>query len=396
MPSPKAKAKAKAPGNLQTLAVHAGKPEPPIEDAIATPIFQSSTYLLGDPEEFDDIRYIRLNNTPNHHSVTEKLAALENTESAVVTPSGTAAISMALLAHLEAGDHIIAPRQVYGGTRKIFDNLLKRYDVETTYVSFEEPGSWESALRSRTRVLYVESITNPLLDIPPLDELVRFAHAHRLVSIIDNTLPSPVNFRPAEAGFDVILHSASKSLNGHTDIVAGVVAASEERVTSVRKMLNLSGICLDPHACFLLERGLKTLPLRVRAQNQNAMALAQSLESAESVESVRYPGLPSDGSHERARKWFSGYGGMVSFVPRGDRETADRVISELRYAQIAPSLGGVETLVCRPATTSHGGLSDSLRLEMGVSDEMIRVSVGIEDAEDLIEDFSQALTNGTT
>lgn len=384
---------AKATNHLQTLAVHAGKPEPPIADAITTPIFQSSTYLLGEPEEFDDIRYIRLNNTPNHHSVAEKLSALEHTESAVVTPSGTAAISMTLLAHLKTGDHIIAPHQIYGGSRKILDALMYRYGVETTYVAFDQPDTWTKALRPSTRVLYAESITNPLLDIPPLDELVLFARTNSLVSIIDNTLPSPVNFRPAEMGFDVVIHSASKSLNGHTDIVAGVVAANEERVTNVRKMLNLAGVCLDPHACFLLERGIKTLPLRVRVQNHNALALAQSLEKLDNVKIVRYPGLSSDSSHARACAWFNGYGNMVCFTPKGDRFAADRVMTDLKYAQIAPSLGGVETLVCRPATTSHAGLPDRLRREMGVSDEMIRISVGIEDVEDLVNDFSRALIN---
>ncbi len=378
---------------MQTLAVHAGKPAPPIEDAIAMPIFQSSTYLLGSPEEFDDIRYIRLNNTPNHHSVASKLAALEGTESAVVTPSGTAAISMALLAHLRAGEHVIAARQLYGGTRKILDGLMERYGVETSYVSFEKPETWEQALRPSTRVLYVESITNPLLDIPPLDMLVQFARRHQLVSIIDNTLPSPVNFRPAAMGFDVVVHSASKSLNGHTDIVAGVVAASGHRVANVRKMLNLVGVCLDPHACFLLERGLKTLPLRIRAQNDNAAALARSLQKANGVKAIRYPGLPSDPSHARARAWFNGYGGMVSFLPEGDTQKAEELLSELGYAQVAPSLGGVETLVCRPATTSHAGLPERLRREMGIPDEMIRVSVGIENADDLIGDFLRALGN---
>ncbi|QRK10906.1 aminotransferase class I/II-fold pyridoxal phosphate-dependent enzyme [Archangium violaceum] len=377
--------------HLRTAAVHGGEPRKAIEGSISMPLFPSSTYVLGNPAEFDDIRYVRLNNTPNQQAVSEKLALLEGTEAAVVTPSGTAAVSMALLAHLEKGEHVLAQDHLYGGSRKLLDSLRERYGVEVTYVPAEEPEAWARALRPTTRVFYLETLTNPLLEVAPLDEAVAFARRHGLVSMIDNTFATPVNFRPVELGFDVVVHSASKYLNGHSDVVAGVVAASAERVKRVRKLMNLLGVCLDPHACFLLQRGLKTLPLRVPVQNENALALALAFKRHPGVREVRYPGLPEDPSHARARRWFKGYGATVCFAPVGGVERAERMLKRLRIPREAPSLGGLETLVCRPATTTHAGIPDDVRRGLGVADELIRVSLGVEDVEDIIQDFSRAL-----
>lgn len=379
------------PRGRRTLAVHAGEPDPPIADAVTLPIFQSSTYLLGTPEEFDDIRYVRLNNTPNHEALGQKLAALEGTEAAVVTPSGTAAISAAFLACLASGDHVIAPCQMYGGTRKILDRLCERHGVAVSFVPYDQPGAWEPALSRATRLLYVEPLVNPVLHVPPLDELAAFARRHRLISVVDNTLLTPHNFRPVELGFDLVLHSASKYLNGHSDVVAGVVAGTASRVRDVRKTLNLFGVCLDPHACFLLHRGLKTLPLRMEAHNASALALAAALDGCAAVDRVYYTGLPADPSHARASRWFSGHGGLFSFRMRGGVAAAERLLSRLVYARVAPSFGGVETFASRPATTSHAGLSRELRRAMGVADELVRVAVGLEDSGDLIDDFRQAL-----
>lgn len=376
---------------MRTLAVHAGEPNPPIGDAVTMPIFQSSTFLLGDPDEFDDIRYIRLNNTPNHEALGQKLAALEGTEAALVTPSGTAAIAGTLLAYLQAGDHAIAPDQLYGGTRKLLDQMVARHGIDVSFVSYDEPAMWERALSPRTRLVYAEPLVNPILHVPRLDELARFAQRHQLLSVVDNTLLTPHNFRPAEMGFDLVLHSASKYLNGHSDVVAGVVAGAASNVRHVRKALNLFGSCLDPHACFLLHRGLKTLSLRVEAQNRTALALAESLAGSSLVERVHYTGLPRDPSHSRASTWFAGHGGLLSFRVVGGVAAADRLLSRLEYARVAPSLGGVETFASRPATTSHAGISNELRRAMGVSDDLIRVAVGLEDAEDLIDDFRRAM-----
>lgn len=379
------------PPGRRTLAVHAGEPQPPIEGAVSMPIFQSSTYSLGEPEEFDDIRYVRLNNTPNQSALGEKLAALEGTEAAVVTPSGTAAISAAFLAHLGAGDHVIAPEQVYGGTRKILDRLSARHGVEVSFVPYGEVAAIEHALRPRTRLLYVEPLVNPTLRVPPLDELVALARRHGLLSVADNTLLTPHNFQPAAFGFDLVLHSASKYLNGHSDVVAGVVAGAAGRVREVQKVLNLFGVCLDPHACYLLQRGLKTLPLRVDAQNASALALAEALRPCAGVERVFYTGLREDPSHARAARWFSGHGGLLSLRLSGGVPAAERLLARLRYARVAPSFGGAETFASRPATTSHAGLPAELRRAMGVSDDLVRVAVGLEDPADLIEDFRQAL-----
>ena len=376
----------------RTLAVHAGEPDPPIDGAVTMPLFQSSTYLLGEPAEFDDIRYVRLNNTPNHEALAQKLAALEGVEAAVVTPSGTAAIAAAFLSQLGSGDHVIAPAQMYAGTRKIIDRMCERHGLRASFVSYDHSSAWEQALTARTRLLYIEPLVNPVLRVPPLDALAEFAQRHHLLSVVDNTLLTPHNFRPAEMGFDLVLHSASKYLNGHSDVVAGVVAGSSHRVRDVRKTLNLFGICLDPHACFLLNRGLKTLPLRMEAQNATALALAEALGGMPAVEQVHYTGLPGDPSHSRASRWFSGHGGLSSFRLSGGVGAADRMLARLAFARVAPSLGGVETFASRPATTSHAGLPSALRREMGVSDDLIRVAVGLEDSADLIADFRRALS----
>ena len=375
----------------RTVAVHAGEPHPAIDGAATMPIFQSSTYLLGDAEEFDDIRYVRLNNTPNHEAVAHKLAALEGTEAAVVTPSGTAAVAAVLMTLLGRADHVIAPQQLYGGTRKLFERIAEQRGVEVSFVSFEEPSAWERALRPETRAVYVEPLVNPTLWVPRLDRLVDFARRNGLVSVADNTLLSPHNFRPREMGFDLVLHSASKYLNGHSDVVAGVVAGDAARVREVRKTLNALGVCLDPHACFLLHRGIKTLSLRVEAQNATALALAEALSRMPRVEQVHYTGLPGDPSHRRASEWFAGHGGLLSFRVSGGVAAADRLLESLEYARVAPSLGGVETFASRPARTSHAGVSRELRQAMGVSEDLIRVAVGLEDAADLIADFRRAI-----
>jgi cystathionine gamma-synthase/cystathionine gamma-lyase/cystathionine beta-lyase len=375
-----------------TLAVHAGEPRPRIGDAVAMPVFQSSTYLLGGPRAYDDIRYIRLNNTPNHEAVAAKIAALEGTETALLASSGMAAITTALLAHLESGDHVIAQDCLYGGTRHFLEATAPRYGISVSFVSMDDPLAWRDALKPRTRVLYCEATTNPLLQVGRLDEAADFAKRHSIVSLVDSTFATPLAFRPAEHGFDLVLHSATKFMGGHTDIVAGVVAGSRERVTRVRQHLNLFGGSLDPHACSLLHRGLKTLHLRYPVQCANALALATALSRHRDVTRVHHPGLPEDPSHERARRLFGGlYGGVVSFVPRGDVGFADAVLSRLTIPLLAPSLGGVETLVTRPATTSHAGLSPEERQSIGIPEEMIRVAVGVEDAEDLVADFEQAL-----
>jgi cystathionine beta-lyase/cystathionine gamma-synthase len=376
---------------LQTKLVHAGEPEPRIEGAVSLPIFQSANYEYAGETEYDALKYIRLNNTPNHRALHAKLASLENAEAALVTASGMAAISTSLLSILSAGDHILMQDVLYGGTLDMAAKDFAGFGIEYDFIDADDPASWEARLRPETKAVYVESMTNPLLQVGDLSAVVEFARAHGLVSLIDNTFPSPVNFRPAEHGFDLSLHSCTKYLNGHSDIVAGAVIGRAGLVKRVQRKLNHLGGSLDPHACFLLYRGLKTLALRLRQQNDSALALARMLEDQPAVIQVNYPGLESHPRHERARTLFDGFSGMLSFELAGGLEAARRFMEAVRIPVIAPSLGGLETLLTLPSTTSHLGLAPAERVKLGIRDGLVRVSVGIEDTDELLEDFRQAL-----
>jgi cystathionine beta-lyase/cystathionine gamma-synthase len=382
-----------AKGKLETLCIHGGEMRPPAERAVAMPIYQSSTFVTAGSEgSYHDIRYIRLNNTPNHKVLHDKLALLEGVEAAVVTASGMAAITTALMAVLSHGDHVIAQDCLYGGTHDFLVKDFPALGLSASFMEPERPETWDALVTPRTRVIYVESTSNPLLRIVDLEKIVAFAKRHGLLSVIDNTFPSPVNFNPAALGFDLILHSATKYLNGHTDLVAGVVAGSGELVHKVKRKLDHLGGSLDPHTCSLLHRGLKTLVLRVRAQNEGTLQLARFLQKHPKVAHAIYPGLEEHPDHARAKRWFRGFGGVVSFETKGGVEVAERVLARLKLPFIAPSLGGVETLVTRPCTTSHSGIKRETRIAMGITDSLVRVSVGIEAPEDLIADFDQALS----
>ena len=376
---------------LATRAVHAGEPEPRIEGAVSMPIFQSATFETAGEKSYDAVRYVRLNNTPNHQALHAKLASLEGGEAAVVASSGMAAITTTLLALLSRGDHLLALEGLYGGTHTFVTRDLAEFGIGHDLMDGNRPETWSALLEPSTRAIYVETITNPLMQVPDLEQVVRFARTHGLVSIIDSTFATPVNYRPLESGFDLVLHSGTKYLNGHSDLAAGAVVGPRELVRRVTHRLNHLGGVLDPHACFLLHRGIKTLVLRVRQQNENALALARFLAESPAVDGVNYPGLETHPQHGRARKMFSGFGGMLSFDVRGGVEAADSLLNRLRIPRSAPSLGGVETLITRPATTSHAGVPPEERVRMGISDSLVRVSVGIEAPGDLVEDFEQGL-----
>ena len=376
---------------LSTRVVHAGEPEPRIEGAVTLPIFQSATFETVGEKSYDAVRYVRLNNTPNHQALHAKLASLEGGEAAVVASSGMAAITTTLLALLSRGDHLLALEGLYGGTHTFVTRDLAEFGIGHDLMDGNRPETWSALLKPSTRAIHVETITNPLMQVPDLEQVVRFARTHRLVSIIDSTFATPVNYRPLESGFDLVVHSGTKYLNGHSDLAAGAVIGSRELVRRVTHRLNHLGGVLDPHACFLLHRGIKTLVLRVRQQNENALELARFLEAHPAVDGVNYPGLATHPQHGRARKVFSGFGGMLSFDVRGGVEAADSLLSRLRIPRSAPSLGGVETLITRPATTSHAGVPPEERVRMGILDSLVRVSVGVEDARDLVEDFKQGL-----
>lgn len=376
---------------IETKIIHAGEPDPPISGAVSMPIFQSSTYVYEDEKSYHDVRYIRLNNTPNHHVLHAKLAALENAEAALVASSGMAAITASLLTVLSAGDHLLVQNCVYGGTHTFLTHDFESMGLSYDFVDAADPESWKSKLKPTTRAFYVETMTNPTLQMAALESVVEFARENKLVSMIDNTFASPVNFRPPEHGFDLSLHSATKYLNGHTDIVAGAVIGRGDLIEKIKHKLNHLGGALDPHACFLLHRGIKTLALRVRFQNQSALKIAEFLEGNDAVTVVNYPGLKSHPQHKQAKALFDGYGGMLSFDLNGGADMAERFFRNTSIPFVAPSLGGVETLITRPATTSHAGLSAEERAALGITDSLVRVSVGIENTDDLIADFEKAL-----
>lgn len=378
---------------LDTNVVHAGAPRPKIEGAVVTPVFQSANYLMADETRYDEVRYLRLSNSPSHLALHARLAAIESGEAALATASGMAAITSSILAFVGSGDHLLAQKTLYGGTQSFLDEDAPRMGIGYTAIDIADPDgpkSWKKALKPTTKLVMVETISNPLMEVGDLEAVVAFAREHELMTVIDNTFATPVNFRPLEIGFDMVVHSATKYLNGHSDIVAGAVVGSEAYVHRVRHLLLHLGGSIDPHACFLLERGLKTLVLRVTRQNQNAARLAEFLAGRPEIRRVNYPGLPTDPGHAWARELFSGFGGMLSFYAESP-ETAEAFLERVKIPLHAASLGGVETLVVRPSRSSHLGQTDEDRQRLGITDDLVRVSVGIEDADELVADFEQAL-----
>jgi cystathionine beta-lyase/cystathionine gamma-synthase len=355
------------------------------------PIFQSAMFEYDGAEGHRGLRYIRMSNTPNHDAVHAKLAALERAEDAVVTASGMAATAAALMTTLSAGDHLLVQDCLYGGTRDFVVGVLPTIGVSYDFFDPCAPESWCPLLKSTTRVIYVEAMSNPLLEVGEMEALVQFARSNALTTIIDNTFATPVNFCPAEWGFDLSIHSCTKYLNGHSDLVAGACIGRTDLIAKIRRTLERFGGSLDPHAVSLLNRGLKTLALRVNYQNTAALTLAQVLQRHPTVKTVHYPGLVGHASYERARRWLKGCGGVLSFELRAGGEAAQRLLHSLELAIVAPSLGSVETLVCRPSVLTHSLLSSEERLRLGITDGLVRVSVGIEAIDDVIADFSQAL-----
>lgn len=377
--------------SVETLAVHGGERRPGPEGSVVFPIYQGTVYSVEPGTDYHDIKYIRLNSTPSQAYLHDKLAAVEGAGAAIATSSGMAAVTTVLLSVMRAGDHLLASDCLYGGTHDFLTNHAADLGWSFSFVDAGRPETWEAARTPRTRVFLVETITNPLMRVGALDEIADFGRREGIVTVIDNTFASPVNFRPLRAGFDVAFHSATKYLGGHSDLVAGAVMGDEEHIERVRKTLNHFGGSLDPHTGFLLARGIKTLALRVRAQNDNALALARFLAAHSAVAVVNYPGLPDHPDHARAARMLSGFGGMLSLRLRGGPGAAQGLLDTVDLPFVAPSLGGVETLITRPATTSHAGMSPEDRDRLGITPDLIRVSVGIEGTEDLIADFAQAL-----
>jgi cystathionine beta-lyase/cystathionine gamma-synthase len=378
---------------IESKVVHAGEPEPRVHGSVVLPIFQTAMMEYKGEGSYHDVRYMRLTNLPNHLSLQNKLAALENAEAAVVTASGMAAITTALLTVLKSGDHLLAQESLYGGTHDFITRDFTGFGIEHDFIDPAVPDSWKAKIKPNTRAIYVESISNPLMRVPDLKAVTAFARSHGLVSMIDNTFTSPVNFRPVEIGFDLSLHSCTKYLNGHSDLVAGACVGGADLVTRIKHKLDHLGGSLDAHTAFLLQRGMKTLVLRVRCQNESAMKIARFLSAHPAVERVNYAGLESHPQHRIAKELFAGFSGMLSFELKGGVPAVDRFLKAVTLPLLAPSLGGPETLLTQPAQTSHAGLDPEERRRIGISDGLIRMSVGLEATEDILEDLSQALAS---
>jgi cystathionine beta-lyase/cystathionine gamma-synthase len=379
----------------ETAAVHGARELEKKNGPVSAPIFQTSTFEVTDNDEQlrvtgTDHYYTRWGN-PTVTLAEETLAELEGTEGARVFASGMGAITSTVLALLKAGDHIVAQRDIYGGVTKFFSEWLPKLGIETTLVDTTDYDGYERAVRPNTRLIYVESPSNPALRIIEFARIVGMAKKHGLISMIDSTFGTPINQHPAEYGFDLVMHSGTKYLSGHADLTCGVVCGRRELMHQLWDTRTTLGNCMDPHAAWLLIRGLKTLAVRVERQNENAQRVAEFLEQHAKVRRVYYPFLKSHSQHSIARQQMAGGGGMVTFEVAGTGADARSLSEAMRMFTLATSLGGVESLVSIPVLTSHAMISADLREKMGVTEQMIRLSVGIENADDLIEDLERAL-----
>ncbi len=377
----------------ETQAIHAGITDFPERGAVTPPIYQTSTFQFRDTahlnavlagEEEGDL-YTRYSN-PTQRAVERTLAALEKTDAAIVVGSGMAAITTTVLGLLHPGDAILTTADIYGGTYHFFHDFLPRFNISTIMVPSHEAEDLEAALTPEVKMVYVESPTNPLLNILPLKEVADLGKRHGCITVIDNTFATPVNQTPADFGFEIILHSATKYLGGHSDILAGAVAGPKEKIDILRNALRILGPTLDPFAAWLMLRGMKTLAVRVKQQNENTQKLALYLESHPRVRCVHYPGLPSHPHHERAKKQMRGFGGVLSFEIDGTGNDASKFVESVELMAMAPSLGAVESLITQPITTSHRSFTREDREKAGISDSLVRIAVGIEAIEDLISD----------
>ncbi|HYV41732.1 MAG TPA: aminotransferase class I/II-fold pyridoxal phosphate-dependent enzyme [Thermoanaerobaculia bacterium] len=385
----------------ESLAVHAGKRfDPSGGGPLVDPIFQTAPFSFPDTDALagaaqgrpPDAFYTREGN-PTVTSAEKKLAALEGSEDAALFSSGMGAISTAFLAHVKTGDHVVATEDLYGGTLRFFRDVLEPTGVMTTLVKTETQPQFQEAIRRETRWLYVESPTNPLVKIVDLAFVADLARSRGLVAAMDGTFASPILQRPVELGFHLVLHSATKYLNGHADVTAGFAAGSRELLEPIRERRIRTGAILDPFAAFLLTRGMKTLPLRMERQSENALRLAEGLRAHPAIERVHYPGLSSHAGHETARRQMKAFGAMLAFDLRGGLESARRFLSRLTLICLATSLGSVETTADIPWLTSHRHVLPEKKHALGIQEGTIRLSVGAEAFEDLKEDIENALAS---
>jgi cystathionine beta-lyase/cystathionine gamma-synthase len=375
---------------LSTIAIHGIPQRRPDWSPVAPALQQSSTFTNPVGSE-DEVLYSRYGNNPNQVELARKYALLEGADSAVFVSSGMGATALAHLAVLRPGDHLISSTWIYGGTQKLFDEELGRYGIDVTYVSPDQVRMWRKSVRKATRAIFVETPTNPLMRVIDLAPIAYAAEEYGLALLVDATFASPINFRPLEHGADVVITSATKYLNGHSDVIAGAVAGSASFVEEVTRLMRLWGQAIDPHAAWLIDRGMRTLGVRMDRHNANGMAVAKWAEQHPAVTKVHYPGSPSHPDHGHAKTVLAGFGGMVGLEIKGGAKATERMLKRLKLVTHAPSLAGVETLISEPRLTSHKGIGTDARTKIGIPDGFLRLSCGIEDAADIIGDLEQAL-----
>lgn len=369
-----------------TQSVHSGSAGDSVHKGIVNPVFPSSAY---DYEGTGETQYPRYFNTPNQRAVAQKIAALENAEDGLIFSSGLAAIMTSLFAFLKQGDHAVLQNDLYGGTFNAVAVEFPRYGIEFTLVDGTKPQEFENAIKPNTKVIYIETPSNPTLTITDIKAVSAIAKQHGIVTIIDNTFASPVNQNPIDLGVDVVTHSGTKYIGGHSDLCCGAAVASTEHIKQIWNSAFHFGGSLDAHTCWLVERSLKTIVLRVRQQNENALKIALWLKTHTKIGKVYYPGLTDHPGYEIAKAQMpGGFGGMLSFEVLGDPHA---FMDRLRLIKRALSLGGVESTICSPVRTSHAKMTAEERTKINVTDNLVRLSVGVEEADDLIRDIEQAL-----
>jgi cystathionine gamma-lyase len=375
---------------FSTRAIHAGQEPDPSTGAVMTPIFQTATYAQSGLGEHKGFEYSRTQN-PTRSALEACIASLEEGQYGLAFASGMAAES-AILSLLSAGDHLVACDDLYGGSYRIFERVMRRYEVETSYVPAGNAAAYERTIQPNTKMIWLETPTNPLLNVTDIAAVADIAHRHHLLLVVDNTFASPYFQQPLKLGADIVVHSTTKYINGHSDVIGGALVTDNEEVYQAIKFYqNAAGAVPAPFDAWLTLRGIKTLAVRMRQHEENALAVARFLSEHPRVEKVYYPGLPAHPGHELARRQMSGFGGMVSFQFKGNYDDVDTVVRRFKVFTLAESLGGVESLVCHPASMTHGSIPREIREARGLTDTLLRLSIGIEDSEDLLADLEQAL-----
>ena len=377
---------------FKTDAIHAGQEPDPTTGAVTIPIYQTSTYVQEGLGKHKGFEYARTQN-PTRMALERNMAVLERGVAGYAFASGMAATTSVTHLLLKQGDHAICGENVYGGTFRLFDNIVKHYGIEFTYVNTSDLGEVERAMRTNTRMIFIETPTNPVMSITDIRAVSEIAHRTNCRLVVDNTFMSPYFQQPLELGADIVVHSTTKYLNGHSDSIGGaVVLKRKEDAERLEFIQNSAGAILSPFDSWLVLRGIKTLPVRMEAHNTNGMTVAKYLAGRKEVHKIYYPGLTAHPGHELAKKQMTGFGGMIAF-DLGSRDRAKRFLEAVRLCSLGESLGGVETLISHPATMTHASVPPEERARLGITDGLVRISVGIEDVEDLIADLDQAFGN---